>query len=84
MLYTDSRGRRQRLTREQWHYLTTAQLRQYPYGWGGLKSTLTVRLLNERGLLTLWEYETYPRWTVTGLTGLGEQVLAAYNARRPR
>jgi hypothetical protein len=52
------------------------------YGWGGLKSTLTVRLLEERGLVQLdrrpWERnargEIIERWEVTGLTMLGGAV----------
>lgn len=82
MRYADRRGRNQRLTPEQAVYLGTGRLRQYPFGWGGLRSTQTVRLLRERGLLTLRESPSYPRWTVTGLTTLGEEVLDRWNARR--
>lgn len=72
MLYTDIRGRRQRLTKPQAYYLTDAW-RQFDYGWGGYTSTQTVRLLEARGLITV-TWDLTDRWRVTGLTQLGEQV----------
>lgn len=86
MAYTDSRGQRQRLTWEQWVYLDTAG-RQFDYGWGGLRSTLTVRLLRERGLIELNDSGRYSadsghrRWRVTGRTALGDQVIELWRER---
>lgn len=73
--YVDSRGRRQRLTPEQANYLDAGQ-RGFTQGWGGLSSTLTVRILRERGLILL-DDRTTP-WRVTRLTTLGEQVLQSW------
>lgn len=84
MRYTDSHGRAQRLTPEQAHYLHTARIRGgFDCGWGGLSSTRTVRLLEERGLITLRDNRTsWPRWRVTGLNILGETVLDAWQTRQ--
>ncbi len=83
MRYVDSRGRKQTLTSEQATYLDVACSRGgFDRGWGGLSSTLTVRLLEERGLLTLRENRTgYPRWRVTSATKLGGEVLARWKER---
>lgn len=85
MNYLDSRGRRQTLNPHQATYLADAW-RQFDQGWGGHYSTLTVRLLEERGLITLARNADprRPRWTVTGLTKLGEQVLTAWRDHRRR
>jgi hypothetical protein len=80
MRFTDSRGRRWTLTRTQALYLAEGDRRRLRYGWGGLRSTLTVRLLEERGLITLARWDS-PRWEITGLTHLGAEVLAAWNAK---
>jgi hypothetical protein len=85
--YTDGRGRRQRLTREQVNYLLTVRLRGgLDCGWGGLSATRTVRLLEERGLITLQRGTpgSWPRWRVTSLTRLGESVAERWVERRPR
>jgi hypothetical protein len=76
-VYTDARGRRQRLTREQRGYLDVArQYHHVAYGWGGYRSTLTVRILHERGLLSLsTNHHAGVRWCITGITPLGETVL---------
>lgn len=80
MRYVDSRGRKQMLTWEQSTYLDVASTRGgFDRGWGGLSSTLSVRLLEERGLLTL--QRNYPGWRVTGLTKLGGEVLARWKER---
>ncbi len=82
MRYVDSRGRKQTLTSEQATYLDAGR-RRFDAGWGGLNSTLTVRLLEERGLITLWRNHSgaYPRWRVTSLTKLGEEVLTRWKER---
>lgn len=75
MRYVDSRGRRQILTRTQAVYLDTAG-RQFDRGWGGLASTLTVRLLRDRGLIVLSDVLYADRgWRVMGRTRLGDEVL---------
>ena len=80
MTYADSRGRRRVLTREQVTYLRVAH-RGYDRGWGGLKSTLTARLLRERGLITLDDMLHRDRgWRVTGRTPLGDDVLDKWDA----
>ncbi|MEV2222772.1 hypothetical protein AB0E01_23180 [Nocardia vinacea] len=87
--YQDRRGQMHRLTAEQWHYLDTAAGRHgFEYGWGGLRSTLTVRILEERGLITLdrrhYERDSrgsiVDRWKVTGLSALGRAVYDASTA----
>lgn len=82
MIYTDSRGRRQTLGRTQALYLAEGDRRHLTYGWGGLRSTITVRLLEERGLITLARDGTL-RWTVTGLTHLGRTVLDRWRTLHP-
>jgi hypothetical protein len=83
MRYRDQHGRPQDLTAEQAIYLDTAG-QGFSRGWGGLKATLTVRLLAQRDLITLTEYRFTrpgePRWTVTGRTKRGDQVMEAWKA----
>lgn len=74
MRYTDAKGRTQTLTLEQARYLSVAD-RELDYGWGGMRSTLTVRLLRDRGLITLDELR-YKPWRITTRTPLGSRVLA--------
>lgn len=84
MRYVDARQRGQTLTWVQWVYLDTAG-RGFDCGWGGLASTGTVRLLNERGLIQLLDYGAYSgvgRWRVARRTALGETVLAEWCRRR--
>jgi hypothetical protein len=81
MRYIDAKGRPQVLTREQSYYLREGSQRRLEYGWGGYKSTLSVRLLEERGLITVAWSTTWPRWTITGLKALGEKVLSLWQAR---
>lgn len=89
MRYTDSHGRRQTLTWEQYGYLLQAG-HGFDRGWGGLSSTRTVRLLHERGLVVCndWTYRDRG-WRVTGRTKLGDEVAARWRdladagARRP-
>jgi DNA-binding HxlR family transcriptional regulator len=76
--FTDHKGRGWTLTRIQALYLAEASRQQLECGWGGLSSTLTVRLLEERGLITLARSSRRPRWTITSLTHLGRQVLDAW------
>ena len=78
MRYTDRRGQRQTLTFPQWCYLDKAGNGGFEQGWGGLKSTLVVRLLRERGLIFL-EDRTSP-WRVTGRQALGDQVAEAWKS----
>ncbi|MFI1194169.1 hypothetical protein ACH4T9_13040 [Micromonospora sp. NPDC020750] len=81
MRYTDNKGRARTLTPVQALYLSTAHTRhQIDAGWGGLSSTLTVRLLRERGLITLDDL-LYKPWRITGLTKLGGELLARWNER---
>lgn len=79
LTYVDSRGRHQILTRTQSRYLDLAN-RGFDFGWGGYRSTLTVRLLRERGLIVLDELLNKP-WRVTGRTKLGDQVIEAWGIR---
>ncbi len=77
--YDDSKGRPRVLSFVQWVYLSTAERRGgFVKGWGGLDNTLTVRLLDERGLLTL-DARRSP-WRVTGITALGRKVLDQWAA----
>ncbi len=78
MQYTDGRGRRQRLTFTQFVYLESVPFDQ---GWGGLSSTLTMRLLRERGLVTADDRRV--PWRITGLTKLGSTVLDRWRERYP-
>jgi hypothetical protein len=81
MRFTDSRGRRHTLTRIQANYLELgATWRQAYRGWGGHGSTLTVRLLEERGLITV-DWRTGPGWKITGLTRLGREVLGRWKTQ---
>lgn len=80
MKFTDRRGREWTLTRTQALYLAEGDRRRLRYGWGGLRSTLTVRLLEERGLITLGRWDA-PRWEITGLTHEGAALLARWNAK---
>lgn len=79
MRYTDRRGTPQTLTFTQWVYLVTADRGGFEQGWGGLRSTLTVRLLRERGLIEL-DDRTAP-WRVTGLTKFGSEVLEQWTRK---
>lgn len=86
MKFQDARGRACTLTPVQAIYLQTADLHGFDCGWGGLRSTLTVRILEERGLITLVHVGLLvpgrdPRWRVRSLTTLGEDVLARWRAR---
>lgn len=81
--YQDSHGIRRKLTRVQWVYLYEVWHRgRLEYGWGGLRSTLTVRVLEERGLIVLTRNSFakdhrgrwVERWTVSGLTKCGQEV----------
>ncbi len=77
MKFTDRKGRQWTLTRIQALYLTEASKRPLAYGWGGYRSTLVVRLLEERGLITVrHSVEPDRRWTITDLTTRGGGVLA--------
>lgn len=78
--YRDSKGRVQRLTPEQAVYLRTAETHPFERGWGGLRGTITVRLLRARGLITLVEQPGVP-WIVTGITTLGRRVLSEWRRR---
>lgn len=80
MKFIDHRGREWTLTRTQALYLAEGDRRRLRYGWGGLRSTLTVRLLEERGLITLGRWDA-PRWEITGLTHAGAALLARWNAK---
>ncbi|MCM6779097.1 hypothetical protein NDR87_37065 [Nocardia sp. CDC159] len=90
--YEDSRGRPQRLTYTQWRYLDEVDRRgRLEYGWGGYTSTLTVRLLRERGLITVadrWQRTESGglvlRWEISGLTKLGARVHAKANEHPER
>lgn len=80
MRYRDTRGRHQTLTFAQWVYLRTAEQRGgFERGWGGLDSTLVVRLLRERGLIEL-DDRRQP-WRVTAVTAAGRKVLERWGAR---
>ena len=83
MKYTDSKSRAQVLTFSQFCYLERADRGGFDAGWGGMDSTLTVRLMEERGLITLRRNGSgsYPRWRVTGATKLGAEVLGRWKAR---
>lgn len=82
MRYTDTKGRTWTLTRQQAVWLESADQGGFWRGWGGMSSTLAMRLLRERGLLLVTEYPTDPRrWKVTGLTALGREVLARWSTR---
>lgn len=82
MKFTDRKGRPWTLTRVQALYLAEADKRQLECGWGGLRSTLVVRLLEERGLITLQrDRAPSPTWTITSLTKRGAEVLAEWQQR---
>lgn len=76
------------LTPVQALYLSEGARRHLRRGWGGLRSTLVVRLLEERGLVTVrWSYR-HPGWKVTdweitGLTRRGDEALALWRERHP-
>lgn len=80
MRYTDGRNREQTLTFPQWVYLDAAG-RGFEQGWGGMRSTLVVRLLRERGLIMLDDRVSYAPWRVTGRTALGDQVIEQWRAK---
>jgi hypothetical protein len=64
-----------RLTRTQRRYLTEMLYRgTLQCGYGGLRSTLTVRLLEERGLALVKQPPNGPRWTAQ-LTEAGRAAL---------
>lgn len=81
MRFTDHKGREWTLTRTQALYLAEGDRRRLRYGWGGLRSTLTVRLLEERGLITLRREWGETGWEITGLTHDGQKLLARWNAK---
>jgi hypothetical protein len=81
MKFTDHKGREWTLTRTQALYMAEGDRRRLVAGWGGLSSTLTVRLLEERGLATVRWSSRYPRWEITGLTHAGAALLARWNAK---
>lgn len=81
MQFQDRRGRTWTLTRVQAIYLAEGDRQHLECGWGGMRSTLVVRLLEERGLATVRWSAVSPRWTITSLTKHGESVLAAWRAR---
>jgi hypothetical protein len=83
MKFTDHRGRKWTLTRTQALYLAEGDRRRLQCGWGGLSSTLTVRLLEERGLATVRWSSSWPRWEITGLTHDGQKLLACYRETYP-
>lgn len=83
MRFADSRGRVWTMTRTAALYLAEGDRRRLVYGWGGLRSTLTVRLLEERGLITVRWSSTYPRWEITGLTHHGQKILAEWKEKHP-
>lgn len=72
MIYTDQKDRLQILTNVQAIYLDAAE-RGFDRGWGGLSSTLTVRLLEARGLIQV--RREYNSWRVVSLLPLGASVL---------
>lgn len=67
------------VTRIQLMYLKEARNRgHFAYGWGGYKSTRTVRLLQERGYITISDRHCAAGaglWCVTSLTAKGAEVL---------
>lgn len=84
MRYADGRGRPQRLTATQAVYLGAAVLQgRLVCGWGGLSSTLTVRLMEERGLVTVRydRRDTSRRWEITSITPLGQNLAERWRAR---
>lgn len=65
-----------RLTRTQRQYLTDMAFRgRLVCGWGGMSSTRTVRVLEERGLCALHVYGP-GKWTAT-ITKRGRLAIAA-------
>lgn len=80
MKYRDRMGREHRLTRTQRHYLTAVEdVGRLQQGWGGHASTLTVRLLEARGVVEVdWRRDG---WCITGLTRLGQSLLAGGEER---
>lgn len=83
MRFTDRKGRQWTLTRVQALYLAEGARQQLDCGWGGMSSTLTVRLLEERGLITLDRHgRAGASWSITGLTHLGQQVLDRWRETR--
>lgn len=83
MRYTDARGQRRTLTFVQWVYLDSAG-RGFRRGWGGLTSTLVVRLLRERGLIVLDDFGGTSEWRVTGRQKLGDQLIEQWRERQER
>lgn len=82
MKYTDRLGRAQTLSWVQALYLAEATRHRLECGWGGLRATRTVRLLEERGLIELQRGSApSPAWTITGLTRLGAEVLQRWRQR---
>lgn len=82
MRYTDHRGDRRRLTPEQAIYLKSAgHALGFERGWGGLNATLTVKLLDDRGLIKFSPARGRSPWKVEGLTTLGQRVLDAWTAK---
>lgn len=70
-----------RLTRTQSHYLDAMRWTgRLQCGWGGLSSTLTVRVLAERGLCSLREFG--PADWEAKITTAGRETLEAYERAR--
>lgn len=59
------------------HYLQEAAGRGHlQYGWGGYRSTQTVRILEERGLIRLGRHHCAGiRWCITGITEKGLEAI---------
>jgi hypothetical protein len=77
------------VTRIQLSYLRLAESHgHFAFGWGGYKSTRTVRLLEERGLIRLGRNHCAagadPLWCVVAITPKGEEVLARVAAMENR
>ena len=62
-----------RLTKTQRSYLTAMEYGTLQSGWGGHGSTLTVRILEERGLCTLREFGP-GKWEAR-ITNAGREIL---------
>ena len=65
-----------RLTRVQRLYLQEAERQPFTKGWGGMASTITVRILESRGLITV-NWLGANGWRVTGLTQAGREKVTA-------
>lgn len=67
-----------KLTKAQRAYLSAMLGHSLSSGWGGHSSTLTVRILEERGLCTLRQYG--PGDWVASITGAGRDALEGSNS----